>query len=111
MQLPDFLTCDEHGDIRLAGHRFGLEDIAFYYDQGYSPEMLWETFPTLSLSRIHKTIGFYLDHRQQVTAYVEQRADASGRLKASLPPRLSLTDLRNRLEAKRNSESPVASLG
>ena len=105
MELPDFLSRDMMGDIRLTGHRIGLEDIAFYYEQGYSPEMLWETFPTLALSHIHKTIGFYLDHRQGVAAYVEQRGAESQRLKASLRKGPSLAELRDRLQAKRITEA------
>jgi uncharacterized protein (DUF433 family) len=105
MDLPDFLTRDTTGDICLTGHRIGLEDVAFYYEQGYSPEMLWETFPTLALSHIHKTIGFYLDHRQEVAAYVEQRGVESQRLKASLPKGPSLAELRDRLQAKRSIEA------
>lgn len=105
MQLPEFLTRDEHGDIRLTGHRIGLEDVVFFYEQGYSPEMLWETFPTLALSHIHKTIGFYLDHVPQGAAYVEQRTAEGQRLKANLPPSPSLAELRGRLQAKRSIEA------
>ena len=105
MELPDFLTRDDQGDIRLTGHRIGLEDIVFFYEQGYSPEMLWETFPTLALSHIHKAIGFFLDHRQEVATYVEQQEGGSRRLKESLPGAPSLTELRLRLQAKRSTEA------
>ena len=47
MILPDFLTQDDCGDIRLTGHRIGIEDIVFFYNEGYSAEMLLAEFPTL----------------------------------------------------------------
>src|SRR5262245_35420315 len=31
MTLPDFLSIDEHGEIRLAGHRVGLFHLVHYY--------------------------------------------------------------------------------
>jgi uncharacterized protein (DUF433 family) len=104
MNIPDFLTRSEDGDIRLTGHRIGLEDVVFYYQQGYSPEMLWETFPTLKLADIHKTLGYYLENCEEVDAYVAKQAAASEQLRATIPPRPSLAELRERLESKRRAE-------
>ena len=57
MNLPEFLTPHSHGEIRLAGHRIGLEHVVALYREGYSPEMLHEQYPTLSLALIHKVIA------------------------------------------------------
>ena len=70
MTLPDFLVDHPDGEIRLTEHRIGLFHIVRYYNEGYSPEMLIEQFPTLSLALIHKVIAFYLENRAEVDAYV-----------------------------------------
>ena len=75
MTLRDFLTQDPDGYLHLTGHRIGLQDIVFYYREGYSPEMLLAEFPTLNLSLIHKVLGFYLESQGEVDAYVA-RCDA-----------------------------------
>ena len=72
MTLPQFLTQHSHGEIRLTGHRVGLPHVVQYYNEGYSPEMLLEQFPTLPLALIHKVIAFYLENRSEVDAYVAQ---------------------------------------
>src|SRR5262245_32604764 len=62
MTLPDFLSQDADGYIHVTGHRIGLQDVVYYYNEGHSPETLLEAFPTLSLALIHKIIAFYLEH-------------------------------------------------
>ena len=61
--LPDFLTREATGEIRLSGHRIGLFHVVHYYNEGYSAEMLVCQFPTLPLALIHKVIGFYLENK------------------------------------------------
>src|SRR5947209_697623 len=66
MNLPDFLTEDAYGHIHVTGHRIGLNDVVYFYNDGQSPEMLHEQFPTLSLALIHKVIAFYLENQAEV---------------------------------------------
>ncbi|MBI3408392.1 MAG: DUF433 domain-containing protein [Planctomycetes bacterium] len=70
MTLPDFLTQDEFGAIRISGGRIGLEHVLHFYKEGYSPEMLWSEYPTLPLALIHKVIVFYLENQVEVDAYL-----------------------------------------
>ena len=70
MQFPQYLTQDSSGSIRLTNHRIGLEHFVYFYNQGYSPEMLLGQFPSLSLALIHKLIAFYLENQPSVDAYV-----------------------------------------
>lgn len=70
MQLPEFLTRLPDGEIRLAGHRIGLYHLVLHYNEGEPAEMLACRYPTLSLSLVHKVLGFYLENQQEVDAYV-----------------------------------------
>lgn len=72
MQLPDFLTAWPDEEIVLTGHRIGLEHVVHFYNEGFSPEMLAEQFPTLPLSLIHKVIAYYLDNKADVDQLVKK---------------------------------------
>ena len=72
MQLPKFLRLGSDGDIVLTGHRIGLHHVIHHYNEGYSPEMLTEQFPSLPLALVHKVIAFYLDHRPELDGYMVQ---------------------------------------
>jgi uncharacterized protein (DUF433 family) len=103
MTLPDFLTQDPDGYIHVTGHRIGLQDLVYYYNQGFSPEMLQEAFPTLSLAVIHKVLGFYLEQQAEADAYVAGCEAEMERQRAAAPRGPDLTELRRRLKAKQSA--------
>ncbi len=100
--LPEFLRHAAFAEIVLTGHRIGLYHLVQDYNDGYSPEMLAEQFPTLPLSLVHKVIAFYLENQEEVDRYVArveqelERQRANGR-------HLDVRALRERLEAKRQA--------
>ena len=49
LSLPDWLTHEPDGFVHFTNHRIGLHDLVYYYNQGFSPEMLLGQFPTLWL--------------------------------------------------------------
>jgi uncharacterized protein (DUF433 family) len=108
MNIPDFLTRDDLGGIRLTGHRIGLEHVVLLYGEGYSPEMLWDEFPTISLALIHKVIAFYLENRIETDAYVARCQAGMEELRKTAKREPNRVDLRERLEAKRRAEAVQA---
>ena len=104
MILPDFLVDHPDGEIRLTGHRIGLFHVVRYYNEGFSPEMLSEQFPTLSLALLHKVIAFYLENQAEVDAYVANYAAELEQQRAAAPPGKSLEELRLRLQSLRHME-------
>jgi uncharacterized protein (DUF433 family) len=104
MNLRDFLTREATAEIRLSGHRIGLYHVVHYYNEGYSAEMLVCQFPTLPLALIHKVIGFYLENKGDVDAYVADCQDALRQQRAANPNRLPLGSLRERLAAMHAGE-------
>jgi len=97
MTLPPFLTQDDDGFIHLTGHRIGLEHLVFYYNHGYSAEMLACEYPGVELPVIHKLIAFYLENRDEVNAYVAACQDAVSRMRAESETGPSVSELRQRL--------------
>ena len=99
MTLPEFITRDPDGFLHLTGHRIGLQDIVYFYGEGYSPEMLLAEFPTLNLSLIHKVLGFYLESQAEIDAEVA-RCDAEvEQQRATALAGPSRTELRRRLQS------------
>lgn len=65
----DFVSDD---DIRLKGHRIGIDDILFYFVEGYSPEEIQAQLPSISLRQIYGTITYYLYNRTEVDHYLSR---------------------------------------
>jgi uncharacterized protein (DUF433 family) len=103
MNMPDYLTQDNDGYIHVTGHRVGLQDLVYYYNEGYSPEALLEAFPTLTLALVHKVIAFYLDHQADVDAYTANSDAEMERQRATALRGPDLTELRRRLAAKQSA--------
>lgn len=104
-KLPPWLHWHPDGEIRFSGHRLGLFHFIYYYNQGYTPEMLLCQFPTLELSSIHKTIGFYLDNRPEVDSYVGQYEAEIEHLRAIGRHAPDVIEMRKRLEARQRAET------
>src|ERR1051326_9502119 len=98
MSLPDFLTQDPDGYVHVTRHRVGLNDVAYFYNQGYSPEMLQEAFPTLSLAVIHKLVAYYLENQADVDAAMARSDAEMERQRATAARGPDLAELRRRLK-------------
>jgi uncharacterized protein (DUF433 family) len=70
MQIEDYFEFLDPDDIRIKGHRIGIDDVIDYYLQGYTPEQILEDLPSLDLEKIHATITYYLHNRAEIDAYM-----------------------------------------
>jgi uncharacterized protein (DUF433 family) len=104
MNLPEFLVDHPDGEIRLTGHRIGLYHVVDRYQDGYSPEMLAELYPTLPLALIHKVIAFYLENQAEVDAYVAAYRAELERQEAAYVAGPAHLRIRQLIEAKYRQE-------
>jgi uncharacterized protein (DUF433 family) len=74
MQLEDYFDFLAPDDIRIKGHRIGIDDVLAYYLDGYAPEEIAANLPTLSLEQIHAAITYYLRNRAAMDAYLMRLA-------------------------------------
>jgi uncharacterized protein (DUF433 family) len=74
MLLEDYFDFLGPDDIRIKGHRIGIDDVLAYYLEGYSAEEIAARFPTLGLEAIHATITYYLHHRAEIDALLTRLA-------------------------------------
>jgi len=70
MQLEDYFEFLDPDDIRIKGHRIGIDNVIQYYLQGYSAEQILEELPSLNLEKIYATLAYYLHNRVEIDAYM-----------------------------------------
>jgi uncharacterized protein (DUF433 family) len=105
MNLPEFLTQDAYGEIRLTGHRIGLQHIIDRHGEGASPEAINEEFPTIPVAIIDAVLSFYQQNRAEIDTYV-RRCRAAMESQEAMPRKgPDAAELRRRMEAKRPKES------
>lgn len=68
--LEDYFDFLDPDDIRIKGHRIGIDNVLDYYLEGYTPEEIAANLPTLSLEQIHATITYYLRNRKKIDTYL-----------------------------------------
>jgi uncharacterized protein (DUF433 family) len=64
------------GGYYLAGSRIGLDSIVCRFNEGASPESIFQSLPAAeSLERIYGAITYYLSHRGIVDAYLREQEE------------------------------------
>jgi uncharacterized protein (DUF433 family) len=101
--LPPSLHWHPDGEIRLVGHRIGLHHFVYYYNQGFTAEMILCQFPTLELATIHKVIAFYLDQREEVDRYAARYQAELDQLRSAGAHAPSVAEVRKRLESRQRT--------
>ncbi|MEM6599186.1 MAG: DUF433 domain-containing protein [Cyanobacteria bacterium P01_C01_bin.69] len=97
------LHWDEVGGIRVGRSRVTLDSVLASYQNGFTPEEIAVQYSVLNLADIYGAIAYYLSHRQQVDAYLEQRQQAAQQRRQQLAQEHHLSDLRQRLLARSKS--------
>jgi uncharacterized protein (DUF433 family) len=73
MQLEDYFDFLAPNDIRIKGHRVGIESVLYeYLYNDLTPEEMRTRFPTLLLEQIYATILYYLHNKEQVEEYLKE---------------------------------------
>jgi uncharacterized protein (DUF433 family) len=61
-----------HGGYYVAGTRISLDSVICAFDRGESPEQIFANFPLVgSLAKVYAAIAFYLNHKDELDAYLE----------------------------------------
>ena len=98
-QIP--LHTDEYGTIRVGRTRVTLDSVAASFEEGATPEAIVDQFPCLQLGDVYLTLGYYINHREEVETYLaegrRQAEEHRQRAETRLPP----IGIRERLLARR----------
>ncbi|MEH1999206.1 MAG: DUF433 domain-containing protein [Nostoc sp.] len=105
MQLEDYFEFLDPDDIRIKGHRIGIDNVIQYYLQGYSPEEIIDELPSLNLEKIYATLAYYLHNRVEIDAYMLRLAKwREQRYQESLANPSPLMQRLRALKAQRDQE-------
>jgi uncharacterized protein (DUF433 family) len=67
------LRVDPHGTVRVGGTRLTLETVLDTFKQGASPQEIVAAFPDLDLADVYAVLTYYLRHRTDVDAYLQEQ--------------------------------------
>ncbi|HLC16365.1 MAG TPA: DUF433 domain-containing protein [Thermodesulfovibrionia bacterium] len=71
MQLEDYFDFLDFNDIRIKGHRIGIESILYEYIYNEkTPEEMTKRFPSITLEQIYASILYYLHNMEQIDKYM-----------------------------------------
>ena len=83
MQLEDYFDFLAPDDIRIKGHRIGIEDVLYeYIFNARSPDELQQRFPTLTLEEIYATLTYYHRNQEKIDAYLNDWIEFGKRMRA-----------------------------
>ena len=109
MQLEDYFDFLAPDDIRIKGHRIGIEDVLYeYLFNAKTPDELQRRFPSLTHEEIYATILYYLHNQDTVTKYLEDWLEYCNRAEREqeLNPPPIVQKLRQAREAIARGEEP-----
>ena len=77
MNLPKieskaYVESEGNEALKIAGTSVSLESVVCRFLEGASAEAIAHSFPTLTLESIYGAVAYYLAHREEVDAYIEQ---------------------------------------
>jgi uncharacterized protein (DUF433 family) len=78
MQLEDYFNFLAPNDIRIKGHRIGIETILYeYIFCARTPEEIQKIYSTLTLEEVYASLLYYLHNKEAVSQYLEDWLESS----------------------------------
>lgn len=72
------------GVYRVGDTRVSLDSIVYAFLEGHTAESIQQSFPLLTLEQVYGAITYYLAHRGDIDAYLQEHAAAFETLKETL---------------------------
>ena len=93
------LRVDEGDVIRVGNTRVTLQAVIADFHRGASPEEIAHHFSALNLSEVYLVIGYYLQNRAEVDAYVQRQRQLADEARRAYEADYPNDPLRERLLA------------
>ena len=105
--LADYFTGLGTDDIRLVGHRIGIDDVLLYHQQGLAAHAIQHHLPSLSLEQIYATLTYYYAHQTEIDAYLARLAAWRERRQQEYDQHVApILERLRRLQAQRTQVTP-----
>jgi uncharacterized protein (DUF433 family) len=99
---PSPLRETADGVLCVGGSRVPLDTVVAAFGEGLTAEEILQQYPSLELPDIYAVIGYYLRHREEVAAYLEQRRRCAETVRAENERRFDIQGFRERLLSRRS---------
>ncbi|MBE9055229.1 DUF433 domain-containing protein [Sphaerospermopsis sp. LEGE 08334] len=87
--------------VRVGKTRVTLDTVVSVFKHGATAEEIVYRYPSLKLADVYATIAFYLNHQQEVEAYLQQRQQQAQEVRKMNEARFDPQELRDRLLARK----------
>jgi uncharacterized protein (DUF433 family) len=105
---PVPLEVDADGVVRVGGTRVTLDTIVAAFREGATAEEIVYQYPSLNLADVYSAIGYYLQRRPDVEAYLRRRQQQRDEVREQNEARFDPQGIRDRLLARRAGQKAVS---
>ncbi len=91
------LEKSDTGVLYVGNTRVPLDTIVFAFNEGATPEEIVWRYPTLDLAQVYAAVSYYLQHREEVENYLDERAEQHAKIKTEAETRFNPQGIRERL--------------
>lgn len=98
---PVPLHTDAGGVVRVGGTRVTLDSVVYSFQEGSTAEEILEQYSSLRLADVYAVIGYYLRHREEVEAYIQEQRRQAEEIRRQDEARYDRVGIRERLLARR----------
>lgn len=98
---PAPLITNPDGVVCIGGTRVTLDTVVAVFKQGATAEEIVHRYPSLRLGDVYASVAFYLNHQEDVEAYLKQREQQAQEIRQMNQSRSNPQGLRDRLLSRR----------
>ena len=104
---PDRSLVEKSADgvLLISGSRIPLDTIVFWFHRGATAEEIADKYPSLTLATVYGSIAYYLNHRDEIDAYLSLAEAEQTRKRDASNGQPS--HLRSRLLARMTAAAPT----
>jgi uncharacterized protein (DUF433 family) len=97
---PVPLKTDVDGVVRVGNTHVTLDTVVAAFEEGATAEEILFQYPSLKLADIYAVISYYLQHKPEVEAYLNQRQQVAEQVRRQNEARFNQQGIRERLLAR-----------
>ena len=98
---PIPIRFDEDGVARVGQSRVPLQTVIWAFNRCADPEEIVHQFSALNLADVYMTVGYYLQHREEIDQYLQQQQSKSEATRFETLKQYPQDGLRAKLMARR----------
>ena len=91
---------DTAGVVRIGGTRVTLDTVISAFKNGSTCEEIVFQFPVLKLADVYSAISYYLNHQDEVKAYLDEHERIAETIKKDIEAHFDTRNIRQRLKQR-----------